>query len=251
MFGSYGGSAEEHFPKLLELNPEALEPYCYMDADIGSRELAHSLGNRLSDAGLKVGILDIHIPRSIVDFNREFDRAAPRLWKNPDFRPVFDAVQSEIVRHFSQSRHVLHMHTMASHERTETWEPENFEELTLERVTRYSENAYRGTPRRLNQLTGDRAGNKYVDERLSEMIQSALTEHGYEHAQNESYSLEPCYPTTRCLQKYPGSAFDIIKKYIATLETRDGTNPGKIIVDPAAVERLSGVLADVYAKYLF
>jgi hypothetical protein len=239
-----------HFPKITPLDPVALERFCYMDADIGSRELAHSLGEKLSATGLSVGILDVKIPRSIADFNRTFDRAVPPLWHNPDFQTTFDAAQAEIVRHFSRSRHVIHMHTMASNERTETWEPEKAEEFTRERVEKYAENAYSGAPRRLNQLTGDRTGQEYVDGRLSHMIETALSEAGYEHARNESYSLEPCYPTTRCLLTYPGSAFDIVKKYVATPETRDEKNPGKVRIDPTEVERLSAVLAGVYARYL-
>jgi len=114
---------------------------------------------------------------------------------------------------------------MASHERTELWEPESTEEFTLERVRSYAENAYRGTPRKFNQLTGDRSGNRYVDGRLTALVASALSRAGYEHAENEAYSLEPCYPTTECLRKNPGSAFDIAKRYLATPETMDGNNP--------------------------
>ncbi len=102
---------------------------------------------------MSVAILDIHIPRSIIDFNRIFQRASSPLFYTQSFQSIFEDLQKELDQYFKMSRHSLHLHTMASHERTELWEPENTKDFTHKRVQDYSKNAYRGTNRQLNILS--------------------------------------------------------------------------------------------------
>lgn len=42
------GVVNDLLPRIRTLDPTALEEFCYMDADTGSRELAHDLGNKLA-----------------------------------------------------------------------------------------------------------------------------------------------------------------------------------------------------------
>lgn len=44
-----GGIVNELLPQIRALDPEILEKFCYMDADIGSRELAHDMGSKLAE----------------------------------------------------------------------------------------------------------------------------------------------------------------------------------------------------------
>jgi len=43
------GIVNDLLPQIRTLDPLALEEFCYMDADTGSRELAHNLGKKLAD----------------------------------------------------------------------------------------------------------------------------------------------------------------------------------------------------------
>lgn len=241
-----------HFPVLRELDQKALERFCYADADIGSRELAHEIAAKLSGENPEkhIVIADIRAPRSIVDFNRSFENASAPLFHTPQFEPTFLSVQNLLDSYFQRSKHVCHLHTMASNDRTYEWNPDAQEEFQMGKVLDYTQKAYNAGVRKLNLLTGNRAGEYHVEPHVRNTLESTLTQHGYEVAQNEAYSLEDHYPTTECLRKYNGSCLDIPKKYIATVATKGAMDPAEIRVGKEAVEQLARALTHAYSSII-
>lgn len=81
----------DHHPELSQsswLTPEQLRDICNMEADRGTRELGEKLAHMLAAQGFRVALMEVLVPREVVDVNRipecalhpTFDRAKyPKL----------------------------------------------------------------------------------------------------------------------------------------------------------------------------
>lgn len=124
----HGGRIEDFLaqnPELLAnswLTPEQLRDICHMEADAGTRELGEKLTHMLTTQGFRVALMEVLVPREVVDVNRisecaihpTFDHTTHPKLKNK-LANYYDQVIEErkrLIRSLKPDGKMIELHSM-------------------------------------------------------------------------------------------------------------------------------------------
>jgi hypothetical protein len=242
----------KHFhDKFKDFSPLSLENfsrYCDFDADIGSPEIGHQMGTHLAESTeLSVLILEILIPRVVVDVNR-YENAIHPLFHFCEGSAVYQAFKSlhlGLIQStwdiMTAAKFSLHLHTMASHN-SSGQVPKDPEELET-KIDKICQETYNGDLRTVNFVNNTEDGICRGDKALTKIFKTKFETHNIQTSENDPFKLFNNFPCTELLIESSGLIVDIPKSIIATPQTTKLKDPSQIELDEKQVSFLSEILA--------
>lgn len=219
-----------HDPALFQ---QYLQQYYAIEPDVGSSELAHEIARimepRLDDHQTVV-VVDIRIPRAIIDANRVRDHA---------LRPVFDyqgrdaiaerflaihgsasMAVKEVLDRIHDKGIVIDVHSMAPYspnvQRASNVQAVSLSPTTLaEYVRSYTDQSMRGERRSIDIVTTLENGTLIANEALANTCAREFGEARLPFQFNHPYPTNETVMTTRYMRRYRTLAVDVPKDYLA------------------------------------
>lgn len=228
-----------HYPEFREKseNTHVFQKYLNLEADIGTRDLCHIAAKHLSsDTQLHSAVLDVRVPRGILDVGRwNEDRAIRDIIdydKYPNIRNILvkmhtkaiDAIQ-ELFADLSKNGVWIDIHSMAPFNpdpsRSDNSGPDPIKptpETLSEYINVYTSLDKQGKRRRINLATQvtECPGEVLSDQRLLEIAQDCLNQAKYLHGTNDPHPMTEAITAAQLMKKYGRGLFiDVPKDYIS------------------------------------
>lgn len=231
-------------PNVLGLDPNTFHKYLKVERDLSSSALAHSIAKKLPFAS----VVEVTIPRGIVDANRNPDCALPNVLDFSRSRVLRDEllgiqaeIHGEIAAAFSEfpSAVYLEMHTMASSppSRTDYSDVPSYLDAWLNP---------KGVKRPVDLITFTPNGIAASNLRLAASALSVFSSLGEVVAFDFPYAASPHVKAVQYLMDHPcGLAMDIPKGILAS-----GSSLDSLEVDSKKIERVAIAFANELKTFL-
>lgn len=262
-----GTSFLEAFPELMSVVPASREVfgrYLALERDVGSAGLAHRVATRLmreEDVVHRVDVVEVNLPRGIIDGNRVSERAVRNVFDHAAHPMIVTALQELHHRAIQAVRAVLEnleldglfidVHTMAPYSpdcnSQSSTEAVGETPTTLEDyIDAYTNRARWGERRYLDLVTcTDRDPTVLAYPPLLDAFTERLGAADIVFRLNHPYPTSAHVLSTRYLERYRGLVIDVPKDYLVAQRAEEGGfDLLNVKPDPQAVARLAAPLAD-------
>ncbi len=253
--GEYRFKVVQHFQKLIgsEACPYSIEElydYCLVDADIATKPLAHNIAQILSlkSPKLCIEVLDILIPRNLIDLNRYPEAAIHEFFdtqKYPEKKiqmlEIYDQVSEEIEKAFQRSKTSFLPHSMSSYNLSNTESngglktPKDIEEL---------KKMYHGSLRPFSIFQKNDHNKIISNEIFNQDLKQKLDKLGFNVEFDTPYHIVSYSPIAEYAEKYDICGVDIPKYLLSTQETSETYDPTENLEDPQKIYNLSKIIAE-------
>ncbi len=267
---SHGGDFFDNFPQIFQAfsaRKELLERFLRLECDVGSQNLAHTVGQYLDlDHKISTRVLFYHhIHRGIVDPNRLPEHAVRPVMNYdlyPGLRSTLEVEHLEMIRQVREclaripnlSRIVaLDMHTMApytpavdasSTTEAATLNPDNMEAY----IRAFTDPQFRGARRPIDILTAVPGVAPVGDPTLIRKLQESLSSGGFASDVNNPYPLSPVLMSTEIVRQTRGVALDVPKPLLTQTTSNGEADLTNLEIDITKVGVLGRLIAAAIAE---
>ncbi len=225
-----------------------LESYMYHEADIGVREVAQSCMSILGDIDFLIGILEVHIPRSLCDMNRPLDIAVAPILDQEKWRHIYSDATTEISEVLSRSKFCLQLHSMCSFDSIVPFQLDW--DVSATQIHDFISTWYAGKKRVCTILTRDITGKHRSFDKYDEILIQSFNSYSIPIGENTTYQLIWNYPATNIMEAIPSSLLEITKWSLANSATSDMIDTNYIIFDADKISVFGNIIADSIRQFL-
>jgi len=245
----------KHFKNLVgdEACPYSLEQlynYCMVDADIGTKSLAHNVAQILSEKNPDwcIEVFEILIPRNLIDLNRYPETAVHEFFdtiKYPEKKiqmlEIYDEVSLEIEEKLQKSKFSFLPHSMSSYNLSDTTSnsgvktPKDIEALRK---------IYHGSIRPFSIFQKNDDAEIISNQEFNKDLKARLESTGYNVDYDNPYHIVGYSPIAEYAEKYNLGIVDIPKYLIATEETCQSYDPTEPLEDAQKIFNLAKIISE-------
>jgi hypothetical protein len=226
----------ELYPELLTICParkETLETFLKIEEDFGASELVAEIAKYIGKASnnLRIDIIEILLPRSVIDGNRVTEKAVRHIFNHHDHsdlvhvfqelhRGVVNTIQNYL-KELSPGGIVIDVHTMAPYDPNKSNKATATEAIseTPDNLPLYIDGYINrrkyGQRRVLDLITQTADKETLADLKLAEILEKSLQKYQFTTKRNDPYPYSEYTLSTRYVRQYQGIAIDIPKDYLS------------------------------------
>lgn len=253
--GDNGTDFLNQFPELSEMvsAPDLLPTYLAIERDAGTRKLSKEIAERLATEGIKTAVLEVLIPRGMLDCNRTTPNALIDIYPETD-HPIFDQLKSihqettgAIMKTLDQlgpQGVAMDVHSMRDHD---LFFPREAPSDMKRYVDAHLDPPRRSNLRFLDLITHEQSGDsmrRVANPDLEKAVSRALDGARIPHQPNDPYPTAPHILTTAYLKKIPAAAIDVPKSWLC-----DGTDLSDLQPNNSKVGRIAHPLASAIIQF--